>query len=127
MKRRLFPFSLIYALGCVFLLVCRALQRRTPVLLTGLGFLVLAAIQGWIDIRDLRKGQVKDFHRLLLLGPCCVLFAVFWLHRGSTRDDGASIFLGFGFLAVAAIHLFRAICDIRDDREAVASKPKVQT
>lgn len=95
----------VYAAGGIFLLWSGERQERTPLLLMGLCFLVLAVIQGWLSRRD--RGRYQN----VLLGPVYAIFGVFWLYDGFSGGYGHSVGFGLLFLIVAAVWVVREARD----------------
>ena len=92
-----------------------ARQERTPLLLMGLGVLLLGLLQGWFCVR---KGG-KDGRRYAnaLLGPAYALIGIFWLHDGFSTDTGRGIGFGLVWLGIAAGWMVRAFLELRKSGE----------
>ena len=89
--------------GTVFVIGSK--WKGAYMLAMGLGFLVLAAVQGWLCLR--KAGRDRERFANLLLGPAFAIFGASNLYRASAHEDGLSVWIGFGWLALAAFLIYR--------------------
>lgn len=80
-------------------------------LLMGLGFLTLAALQVWLC----RQKGGGERYANLLLGPAFALFGVGNLYAAFAGGDSLAVWVGLGYLAIAAVWLVRGVRTVRDD------------
>ena len=86
--------TVVYAAGGIFLVFTGTRQERTPLLLMGLGALLLG-----------------------LLGPAYALIGIFWLHDGFSTGNGRSIGFGLVWLGIAASWIVRVFRELRESGE----------
>ena len=107
--------TLVYAAGGIFLVFTGTRQERTPLLLMGLGALLLGLLQGWLCVR--KGGQDGRRHANVLLGPAYALIGIFWLHDGFSTGNGRSIGFGLVWLGIAASWIVRVFRELRESGE----------
>lgn len=105
---------LVYALaGTVFVIGSK--WQGTFMLAMGLGFLLLAAVQGWLCLQ--KAGRDRERFANLLLGPAFAIFGTGSLYRGSLREDGFTVWIGFAWLLLAAFLIYREFGTLKDSRK----------
>lgn len=107
--------TLVYAAGGIFLVFTGTRQERTPLLLMGLGTLLLGLLQGWLCVR--KGGQDGRRYANVLLGPAYALIGIFWLHDGFSTGNGRSIGFGLVWLGIAASWIVRVFRELRESGE----------